>query len=100
MSRMRPPIQDGAAFEALGDLRHMQMPPLLLHRVVRREAQFDWAHRCCHTDNWVALAWRRCNLRGDLALPRHASTYGDRGFCRYCERALTRRASGTDTGRE
>ncbi len=47
-----------ATFGALDELRHTQIPLLLLHDLVRWDVQFDWAHRFFHTDNWVAIAAR------------------------------------------
>ena len=47
-----------AAFGALDELRHAQIPLLLMHPLVAWDAQFDWTHRFFHTDNWVAVAAR------------------------------------------
>ncbi|HLY11848.1 MAG TPA: YHS domain-containing protein [Planctomycetota bacterium] len=47
-----------AAFGALDELRHTQIPLLLMHDLVRWSPQFDWTHRFLHTDNWVAIAGR------------------------------------------
>jgi toluene monooxygenase system protein A len=47
-----------AAFGALDELRHTQIPLLLMHPLVGWDAQFDWTHRFFHTDNWVAIAAR------------------------------------------
>ncbi|MBV8881598.1 MAG: toluene monooxygenase, partial [Planctomycetaceae bacterium] len=47
-----------AAFGALDETRHAQIPLLLMHDLVRWSPQFDWTHRFFHTDNWVAIAGR------------------------------------------
>jgi toluene monooxygenase system protein A len=47
-----------ALFGALDELRHTQIPLLLMHDLVRWDQQFDWTHRLYHTDNWVAIAAR------------------------------------------
>jgi toluene monooxygenase system protein A len=47
-----------ATFGALDELRHTQIPLLLMHPLVRWDRQFDWTHRFFHTDNWVAIAAR------------------------------------------
>ena len=47
-----------AAFGALDEFRHTQIPLLLMHELVRWDAQFDWTHRFFHTNNWVAIAGR------------------------------------------
>lgn len=47
-----------ATFGALDELRHTQIPLLLMHDLVPWDAQFDWTHRLYHSDNWVAIAGR------------------------------------------
>jgi toluene monooxygenase system protein A len=47
-----------AAFGALDELRHTQIPLLVLHDLVRWDAQFDWAHKFFHSNDWVAIAGR------------------------------------------
>jgi toluene monooxygenase system protein A len=47
-----------AAFGALDELRHTQIPLLLMHPLVAWDQQFDWTHRLYHTNNWVAIAGR------------------------------------------
>jgi toluene monooxygenase system protein A len=47
-----------ATFGALDELRHTQIPLLLMHELVRSDPQFDWTHRFFHTNNWVAIAAR------------------------------------------
>jgi toluene monooxygenase system protein A len=47
-----------ATFGALDEFRHTQIPLLLMHELVRWDAQFDWAHKFYHTNNWVAIASR------------------------------------------
>jgi toluene monooxygenase system protein A len=55
-----------AAFGALDELRHTQIPLLLMHELVGWDAQFDWTHRFFHTNNWVAIAAR--HLADELLL--------------------------------
>ena len=47
-----------AAFGALDELRHTQIPLLLMHPLVAWDGQFDWTHRFFHSGNWVAVAAR------------------------------------------
>jgi toluene monooxygenase system protein A len=47
-----------AVFGALDEFRHTQIPLLLLHELVRWDAQFDWTHKFYHTNNWFAIAAR------------------------------------------
>ena len=47
-----------ATFGALDEFRHTQIPLLLMHELVRWDAQFDWTHKFYHTNNWVAIASR------------------------------------------
>ena len=47
-----------ATFGALDEVRHTQIPLLLMHDLVRWNPQFDWTHRFFHTNNWVAIAGR------------------------------------------
>lgn len=55
-----------ATFGALDELRHTQIPLLLMHDLVPWDEQFDWTHRFYHTDNWVAIAAR--HLMDELLL--------------------------------
>jgi toluene monooxygenase system protein A len=55
-----------AVFGALDELRHTQIPLLLMHPLVAWDEQFDWTHRFYHTDNWVAIAAR--HLTDELLL--------------------------------
>jgi len=47
-----------AVFAALDEMRHTQIPLLLMHELVRWDPQFDWTHKLFHTNNWVAIAAR------------------------------------------
>src|SRR4029077_3445017 len=47
-----------ATFGALDEMRHAQIPLLVLHELVRLDPQFDWTHRFYHSNNWVAIAAR------------------------------------------
>lgn len=47
-----------AALGALDELRHTQIPLVLLHELVRWDAQFDWVHRLYHSNQWIAIAAR------------------------------------------
>lgn len=55
-----------ATFGALDELRHTQIPLLLMHDLVRWDPQFDWTHKFFHTNNWVAIAAR--HLADELLL--------------------------------
>jgi toluene monooxygenase system protein A len=55
-----------ALFGALDELRHTQIPLLLMHELVRWDRQFDWAHKFYHSNNWVAIAAR--HLMDELLL--------------------------------
>jgi toluene monooxygenase system protein A len=43
---------------ALDELRHTQIPLLVLHDLVRTDPQLDWTHKFFHTNDWVAIAGR------------------------------------------
>ena len=47
-----------ALFGALDELRHTQIPLLLMHELVKWDPQFDWTHKFYHTNNWIAIAAR------------------------------------------
>ena len=47
-----------ATIGALDELRHTQIPLILMHDLVRWDVQFDWTHKLFHTNNWVAIAAR------------------------------------------
>jgi toluene monooxygenase system protein A len=47
-----------ATFGALDELRHTQIPLLVLHDLVASDPQFDWTHRLFHSNDWVAIAAR------------------------------------------
>ena len=47
-----------ALFGALDELRHTQIPLLVLHELVQWDQQFDWTHKFFHTNDWVAIAGR------------------------------------------
>jgi toluene monooxygenase system protein A len=47
-----------ALFGALDEFRHTQIPLVLMHELVKADAQFDWTHRFYHSNNWVAIAAR------------------------------------------
>ncbi len=47
-----------ATLGALDELRHTQIPLLVMHELVRWDPRFDWTHRFYHSDNWVAIAAR------------------------------------------
>lgn len=48
-----------AAYGALDECRHTQIPLLMMHELVRWDPQFDWTHKLYHTNCWVAIAARR-----------------------------------------
>jgi toluene monooxygenase system protein A len=47
-----------ALMGSLDEIRHTQIPLRFMHPLVRMDAQFDFAHRLYHTENWVAVAAR------------------------------------------
>ncbi len=47
-----------AAFGALDELRHTEIPLLVMHELVGWDAQLDWTHKLFHTNNWIAIAGR------------------------------------------
>jgi len=47
-----------ATFGALDELRHTQIPLLLMHDLVAWNEQFDWTHKFYHTKNWLSVATR------------------------------------------
>lgn len=47
-----------STFGALDEIRHAQIPLVLLHDMVRHDPQFDWTHKFYHSNNWVAIAAR------------------------------------------
>lgn len=47
-----------ALLGALDELRHTQIPLLLMHELVRWDPQFDWTHRFYHSNDWVAISAR------------------------------------------
>ncbi len=55
-----------AAFGALDEMRHTQIPLLLMHELVRWDPQFDWTHKFYHSNDWVAIAAR--HLMDELLL--------------------------------
>jgi toluene monooxygenase system protein A len=53
-----PAWRTTALFGALDELRHTQIPLVLMHELVRVDAQFDWTQKFYHSNNWVAIASR------------------------------------------
>lgn len=47
-----------ALLGALDEMRHTQIPLLLMHELVKWDRQFDWTHKFYHTNNWVSIAAR------------------------------------------
>jgi toluene monooxygenase system protein A len=47
-----------AALGALDELRHTQIPLLIMHDLVRWDPQFDWTHKLYHSNEWIAIAAR------------------------------------------
>jgi toluene monooxygenase system protein A len=41
-----------AMLGALDEVRHTQIPLLLMHELLPWDPQFDWTHRFFHTNNW------------------------------------------------
>ena len=50
--------RSAALLGALDELRHAQLPLLMMHQLVPWDRQFDFTHRLLHTDDWVAVAAR------------------------------------------
>jgi toluene monooxygenase system protein A len=50
--------RNAAAFGALDELRHTQIPLLLMHELIPWNVQFDWTHKFYHSNDWVAIAAR------------------------------------------
>ncbi len=55
-----------AAFGAMDEFRHTQIPLLLMHGLLPWDPQFDWTHKFFHSENWVAVAGR--HLADELLL--------------------------------
>jgi toluene monooxygenase system protein A len=53
-----PAWRTTATLGALDEIRHTQIPLLLLHDLVRWDRQFDWTHKFFHSNVWVAIAAR------------------------------------------
>jgi toluene monooxygenase system protein A len=49
-----------ALYGALDEMRHTQIPLVLMHELLKYDAQFDWTHRFYHSNDWVAIAARHC----------------------------------------
>ena len=47
-----------ATLGALDELRHTQIPLLVMHELVSWDSQFDWTHKFFHTNDWIAIAGR------------------------------------------
>lgn len=47
-----------AVFGAMDELRHVQIPLLIMHPLVQWDPQFDWTHKLYHTNSWFAVAGR------------------------------------------
>lgn len=47
-----------ALFGALDEFRHTQIPLVVMHELVKWDAQFDWTHKFYHSNNWIAVAGR------------------------------------------
>ncbi len=47
-----------ALFGALDEMRHTQIPLMIMHELLGFDSQFDWTHRFYHSNNWVAIAAR------------------------------------------
>ncbi len=43
---------------AMDEIRHSQVPLLLSHDMLKFDANFDWAHKAYHTNEWAAIAAR------------------------------------------
>lgn len=50
--------RNAATFGALDEMRHSQIPLVVLHELVQIDGQFDWIHQFFHSNDWVAIAAR------------------------------------------
>lgn len=55
-----------ALLGAMDEFRHTQIPLLIMHELLKWDAQFDWTHQLYHSNNWVAIAAR--HLSDELLL--------------------------------
>jgi toluene monooxygenase system protein A len=55
-----------ATLGALDEMRHAQIPLLIMHELVRWDPQFEWTHFFYHSNQWVAIAGR--HLMDELLL--------------------------------
>ncbi len=62
-----------AVFGGLDEMRHTEIPLLLMHELVKWDGQFDWTHKFYHSNNWVAIAAR--HVTDELLLRSNAIEY-------------------------
>ena len=59
-------MRKDSAIKSLDEMRHTQIPLLLMHELVRWDPQFEWTHFFYHSNQWVAIAGR--HLMDELLL--------------------------------
>jgi toluene monooxygenase system protein A len=52
------PWRNAALLGAMDELRHTQIPLLLMHEMIPVHQQFQWTHHFYHSKNWVSIAAR------------------------------------------
>ena len=62
MTRRSSASRRTCTFAALDEVRHTQIPLLLMHELIRWDPQFDWTHKFYHSNNWVAIAARHLGV--------------------------------------
>ncbi len=50
--------RNAALLGGLDELRHAQIPLLVVHDLIGAEPRLDWTHRFLHTNQWIAVAAR------------------------------------------
>ena len=50
--------RNAALLGGLDELRHAQIPLLVVHDLIGADARLDWTHRFLHTNQWIAIAAR------------------------------------------
>ena len=55
---LAPRWRNMAVFGALDEIRHTQTALYFAHEFVSKDAQFDWAHKAYHSNDWAIIAAR------------------------------------------
>ena len=67
-----PAMRNMSVYGMLDELRHTQLQLYFPHELVRRDRQYDWAHRAQHSRNWAVLGGR--HAMDDIMMTRAAVT--------------------------